>query len=145
MNITRVELYLNECYGCKSAKFIPLHDWFLTLKLPLDRFQSCRVPLKQEWQDFAKTMKETANIDLPFVAIHTDGEVMTYVYEYDNFIKQIERNKMLNKHDFDQMKRNIFVKQAKDDAVETVEIKKKQTKKKQSVVKKNKTATTEVK
>ena len=145
MNITKVQLYLNECYGCKSAKFTPLHDWFLTLKLPLDRFEACRVPLKQEWQNFAKTMKETAHIDLPFVAIHTDGEVMTYVYEYDNFIKQIERNKMLNKHDFDQMKRNIFIKHEKEEAVQTIEIKKRQTKKKQSVVKKNKTATTEVK
>lgn len=143
MNITKVELWTNKCYPCHSKEYLPLHQWFLSLGLPLDRFESIRIPLKKEWLEFAQKMKEV-NIEPPFVVIRVeDGEMEAFIYRYDNFIKEIERSEMfITKEQQDEIARSILVKEDKD--TETVQLTKK-VNKKQSIVKKEKTKTTEVK
>lgn len=143
MNITKVELWTNKCYSCHSKEYVPLHQWFLSLGLPLDRFESIRIPLKKEWLEFAQKMKEV-NIEPPFVVIRVeDGEVEAFIYRYDNFIKEIERSEMfITKEQQNEIARSILVKEDKD--TETVQLTKK-VNKKQSIVKKEKTKTTEVK
>lgn len=84
---------------------------------------------------------------MPFVVIRTDDkEVESIIYGYDNFIKQIERSNALNitKEQQEEIARSILVKEDKRDT-ETIELTKKETPKKQGIVKKNKTKTTEVK
>lgn len=143
MNITKVELWTNKCYPCHSKEYVPLHQWFLSLGLPLDKFESIRIPLKKEWLEFAQKMKEV-NIEPPFVVIRVeDGEVEAFIYRYENFIKEIERSEMfITKEQQDEIARSILVKEDKD--TETVQLPKK-VNKKQSIVKKEKTKTTEVK
>lgn len=143
MNIKKVELWTNKCYPCHSKEYVPLHQWFLSLGLPLDKFESIRIPLKKEWLEFAQKMKEV-NIEPPFVVIRVeDGEVEAFIYRYENFIKEIERSEMfITKEQQDEIARSILVKQDKD--TETVQLTKK-VNKKQSIVKKEKTKTTEVK
>lgn len=142
MKITGIDLYLNECYGCKSAKYIPLYNWFLSLGLPLGKFKSYRVPLKREWQEFAKDMKEKAHIDLPFVVVHTDE--WDGVIQYENLKKELERNNMVTPEDIERIRQNILIKKEKDDSVQTVQMRKKKVAKKQAVVKQEKTVSTEV-
>lgn len=143
MNIKKVELWTNKCYPCHSKEYVPLHQWFLSLGLPLDKFESIRIPLKKEWLEFAQKMKEV-NIEPPFVVIRVeDGEVEAFIYRYENFIKEIERSEMfITREQQDEIARSILVKQDKD--TETVQLSKK-VNKKQSIVKKEKTKTTEVK
>lgn len=143
MNITKVELWTNKCYPCHSKEYLPLHQWFLSLGLPLGKFESIRIPLKKEWLEFAQKMKEV-NIKPPFVVIRVeDKEVEAFIYDYENFIKQIERSEMfITREQQDEIARNILVKEEKD--TETVQLTKK-VNKKQSIVKKEKTKTTEVK
>lgn len=144
MNITKVELWTNKCYPCHSKEYVPLHQWFLSLGLPLNKFESIRIPLKKEWLEFAQKMKEV-NIEPPFVVIRVeDGEVEAFIYRYENFIKEIERSEAVNitREQQDEIARSILVKQDKD--TETVQLSKK-VNKKQSIVKKEKTKTTEVK
>lgn len=143
MNIKKVELWTNKCYPCHSKEYVPLHQWFLSLGLPLDKFESIRIPLKKEWLEFAQKMKEV-NIEPPFVVIRVeDGEVEAFIYRYENFIKEIERSEMfITKEQQDEIARSILVKEDKD--TETVQLTKK-VNKKQSIVKKEKTKTTEVK
>ena len=150
-NITKVELWTNVCYSCHRDDFRELYDWYLTLGMPLSKFETVRVPLKREWQDFAKEMKEKAHIDLPFVVIrvkdYNNRAVEGYVYGYRELIENINQGKehhmFITKEQEDEMKRNIFVK-PQEKNVETVHLKKKPTKK-QAVVKKEKTKTTEAK
>jgi hypothetical protein len=123
---------------------VPLHQWFLSLGLPLDKFESIRIPLKKEWLEFAQKMKEV-NIEPPFVVIRVeDGEVEAFIYRYENFIKEIERSEAVNitREQQDEIARSILVKQDKE--TETVQLTKK-VNKKQSIVKKEKTKTTEFK
>lgn len=143
MNITKVELWTNKCYPCHSKEYVPLHQWFLSLGLPLDKFESIRIPLKKEWLEFARKMKEV-NIEPPFVVIRVeDKDTEAFIYRYENFIEQIERSEMfITKEQQDEIARNILVKEKKD--TETVQLSKK-VNKKQSIVKKEKTKTTEVK
>lgn len=144
MNITKVELWTNKCYPCHSKEYLPLHQWFLSLGLPLNKFESIRIPLKKEWLEFAQKMKEVS-IEPPFVVIRVeDGDVEAFIYRYENFIKEIERSEAVNitREQQDEIARSILVKQDKD--TETVRLTKK-VNKKQSIVKKEKTKTTEVK
>lgn len=143
MNIKKVELWTNKCYPCHSKEYVPLHQWFLSLGLPLDKFESIRIPLKKEWLEFAQKMKEV-NIEPPFVVIRVeDKDTEAFIYRYENFIKEIERSEMfITKEQQDEIARSILVKQDKD--TETVQLTKK-VNKKQSIVKKEKTKTTEVK
>lgn len=146
MNIEKVELWLNQCYSCHSKEFQPLYNWYLSLGLPLTHFESIRVPLKPEWQDFAKKMAEH-HISLPFVVVRTEGNPEGYVFEYKEFIKNIERSKQVNltKAQFDALKRQILVKEQKEEkeeAVKVVSMKKKQSRKKNTAVKKGKTVST---
>lgn len=143
MNITKVELWTNKCYPCHSKEYLPLHQWFLSLGLPLGKFESIRIPLKKEWLEFAQKMKEV-NIEPPFVVIRVeDDEREAFIYRYENFIKEIERSEMfITREQQDEIARNILVKEDKDTG--TVRLTKK-VNKKQSIVKKEKTKTTEVK
>lgn len=143
MNITKVELWTNKCYPCHSKEYLPLHQWFLSLGLPLSKFESVRIPLKKEWLEFAQKMKEV-NIEPPFVVIRVkDKGKGAFIYRYDNFIKEIERSEMfITREQQDEIARSILVKEDKD--TETVRLSKK-VNKKQSIVKKEKTKTTEVK
>lgn len=144
MNITKVELWTNKCYPCHSKEYLPLHQWFLSLGLPLNKFESIRIPLKKEWLEFAKRMKDEARIEPPFVVIRVeDKDREAFIYRYENFIKEIERSEMfITREQQDEIARNILVKEEKD--TETVQLTKK-VNKKQSIVKKEKTKTTEVK
>lgn len=143
MNIKKVELWTNKCYPCHSKEYVPLHQWFLSLGLPLDKFESIRIPLKKEWLEFAQKMKEV-NIEPPFVVVRVeDGGVEAFIYRYENFIREIERSEMfITREQQDEIARSILVKEDKD--TETVQLMKK-VNKKQSIVKKEKTKTTEVK
>lgn len=143
MNIKKVELWTNKCYPCHSKEYLPLHQWFLSLGLPLNKFESIRIPLKKEWLEFAQKMKEV-NIEPPFVVIRVeDDEREAFIYRYENFIKEIERSEMfITREQQDEIARSILVKEDKD--TETVQLSKK-VNKKQSIVKKEKTKTTEVK
>lgn len=143
MKITKVELWTNKCYPCHSKEYVPLHQWFLSLGLPLDKFESVRIPLKKEWLEFARKMKEV-NIEPPFVVIRVeDKDTEAFIYRYDNFIKEIERSEMfITREQQDEIAHSILVKEEKD--TETVQLSKK-VNKKQSIVKKEKTKTTEVK
>lgn len=144
MNIKKVELWTNKCYPCHSKEYVPLHQWFLSLGLPLDKFESIRIPLKKEWLEFAQKMKEVS-IEPPFVVIRVeDKDTEAFIYRYENFIKEIERSEAVNitREQQDEIARSILVKQDKD--TETVRLSKK-VNKKQSIVKKEKTKTTEVK
>lgn len=148
MNIEKVELWLNKCYSCHSKEYLPLHNWFLTLGLPLTKFESIRVPLSREWQAFARKMAEN-HINLPFVVIRTEGNPTGYVFQYRQFINEIERSKEVNltKAQFDELRKKILVKEQKEEkeeAVKVVAMKKKATRKKNTAVKKGKTATTAV-
>lgn len=148
MNIEKVELWLNKCYSCHSKEYQPIMDWFLTLGLPLNKFESVRVPLKTEWQDFAKQMKEKG-INLPFVVIYMgNSEIDKAVFTYSKFIEQIEKGKDMNitPAQFADIRRKILVKQKeeKDEAVNVVNMKKKTNRKKSTVLKKGKTTTTAV-
>lgn len=88
-------------------------------------------------------MKEV-NIEPPFVVIRVeDDEREAFIYRYENFIKEIERSEMfITREQQDEIARSILVKEDKD--TETVQLSKK-VNKKQSIVKKEKTKTTEVK
>ena len=89
-------------------------------------------------------MKEV-NIEPPFVVIRVeDKDKEAFIYRYDNFIKEIERSEAVNitREQQDEIARSILVKQDKDTG--TVQLSKK-VNKKQSIVKKEKTKTTEVK
>lgn len=144
MNIKKVELWTNKCYPCHSKEYVPLHQWFLSLGLPLGKFESIRIPLKKEWLEFAQKMKEV-NIEPPFVVIRVeDKDTEAFIYRYENFIKEIERSEAVNitREQQDEIARSILVKQDKE--TETVQLTKK-VNKKQSIVKKEKTKTTEVK
>lgn len=145
MNITKVELWMNQCYSCHSKEYQPLHDWFLSLGLPLANFKSVRVPLNPEWQAFANKMAKN-HINLPFVVIHTDGEVESFVYEYEQFAKAIKEGKDMNitVEQLEGIRKQLLVKEEKEKAVEVVSMKKKATRKKNTAVKKGKTATTAV-
>lgn len=145
MNITKVELWMNQCYSCHSKEYQPLHDWFLSLGLPLTNFKSVRVPLNPEWQAFANKMAKN-HINLPFVVIHTDGEVESFVYEYEQFAKAIKEGKDMNitVEQLEGIRKQLLVKEEKEKAVEVVSMKKKATRKKNTAVKKGKTATTAV-
>lgn len=143
MNITKVELWTNKCYPCHSKEYVPLHQWFLSLGLPLDKFESIRIPLKKEWLEFARKMKDEARIEPPFVVIRVDSDIEAFIYDYETFIKEIERSEMfITKEQQDKIADSILVKQDKD--TETIQLTKK-VNKKQSIVKKEKTKTTEVK
>lgn len=147
MNIEKVELWLNQCYSCHSKEYQPLYDWFISLGLPLRQFESIRVPLKSEWQEFAKKMSDRG-ISLPFVVIRTQFDPSGYVFQYREFVKNLERSKEVNltKEQLVEMRNKILVKRKadKEEAASIVNVKKKQSRKKNTAVKKGKTATTAV-
>lgn len=146
MNIKKVELWTNVCYSCHRNDFRELHDWYLSLGMPLGNFETIRIPLKKEWQDFAKRMKDEANIEPPFVVFRVeDKDYQAFIYRYEDFKEQIERNKMfITKEEQEKIARNILVKDNSEDT-QTIQLSKKPVTKKQGIVKKNKTKTTEVK
>lgn len=83
-NIKRVELWLNECYGCdRKGKYDPLRRFILDNQIPLKAFEVKRIILSKEWTEQA----ESIGIEPPFVGIEDDKGV-TYM-SYDELLKQI--------------------------------------------------------
>lgn len=139
--IESVKLYLNECYTCRSKKYEPLHNWFISLGLPLFQFKTYRVPLDKGWRRFADTLERNAKIRLPFVVLQTDKGAIAY--QYDKFIE--EGINMFGKKDADEMWKNIMVKKVKETDVAVVSMKKeRKIKTKKASMKKDDTITTDV-
>lgn len=139
--IESVKLYLNECYTCRSKKYEPLHQWFISLGLPLTRYKTYRVPLDRGWRRYADTMAQNAGIKLPFVVLQTDEGAI--VYQYDRFVE--EGIKMFSRQDAEEMWKNIMLKKVKDTDVKVVAVKKeRKVKTKKTNMKKDETISTEV-
>lgn len=139
--VESVKLYLNECYTCRSKKYEPLHQWFISLGLSLYQFKTYRVPLDRGWRIFADTLERNAGIKLPFVVVQTDeGSI---VYQYDRFIE--EGIKMFSKKDESKIWNDIMVKKVKDTDVKVVAVKKeRKVKTKKASMKKDDTIATDV-
>lgn len=139
--VESVKLYLNECYTCRSKKYEPLHQWFISLGLPLYQFKTYRVPLDRGWRTFADTIERNAGIKLPFVVVQTDEGGI--VYQYDRFLE--EGIKMFSKKDEDKIWNDIMVKKVKDTDVKVVAVKKeRKVKTKKASMKKDDTIATDV-
>lgn len=139
--IESVKLYLNECYTCRSKKYEPLHQWFISLGLPLTQYKTYRVPLDRGWRRYADTMAQNAGIKLPFVVLQTDEGAI--VYQYDRFVE--EGIKMFSRQDAEEIWKNIMLKKVKDTDVKVVAVKKeRKVKTKKTNMKKDETISTEV-
>lgn len=139
--IESVKLYLNECYTCRSKKYEPLHQWFISLGLPLYQFKTYRVPLDRGWRTFADTIERNAGIKLPFVVVQTDKGGI--VYQYERFLE--EGIKMFSKKDEDKIWNDIMVKKVKETDVKVVAVKKeRKVKTKKASMKKDETISTDV-
>lgn len=139
--VESVKLFLNECYTCRSKKYEPLHQWFISLGLPLYKYKTYRVPLDRGWRIFAGTLERNAGIKLPFVVVQTDEGGI--VYQYDKFLE--EGIKMFSKKDEDKIWNDIMVKKVKDTDVKVVAVKKeRKVKTKKASMKKDDTIATDV-
>lgn len=139
--IESVKLYLNECYTCRSKKYEPLHQWFISLGLPLTEYKTYRVPLDKGWRRYAETLERNAGIKLPFVVVQTDEGGI--VYQYERFLE--EGIKMFSKKDEDKIWNDIMVKKVKDTDVKVVAVKKeRKVKTKKASMKKDETISTDV-
>lgn len=139
--VESVKLYLNECYTCRSKKYEPLHQWFISLGLSLYNYKTYRVPLDRGWRAFADTIERNAGIKLPFVVVQTDEGGI--VYQYDRFLE--EGIKMFSKKDEDKIWNDIMVKKVKDTDVKVVAVKKeRKVKTKKASMKKDDTIATDV-
>lgn len=120
MKIKKIELYLNECYSCRSKQFEPLHEWIISQGLPLKIYQVNRIPLKREWQNLARELGEKG-IKAPFLCFEfEDSEYEKQFWNYENF----ERNlKMATNKDIEQIWKNIMVKQEETPAQDVKVIK----------------------
>lgn len=139
--VESVKLYLSECYTCRSKKYEPLHQWFISLGLSLYQYKTYRVPLDRGWRKFADTLERNASIKLPFVVVQTDeGSI---VYQYDRFLE--EGIKMFSKKDEDKIWNDIMVKKVKDTDVKVVAVKKeRKVKTKKASMKKDDTIATDI-
>lgn len=139
--IGSVKLYLNECYTCRSKKYEPLHQWFISLGLPLCQFKTYRVPLDRGWRKYANTLEQNAGIKLPFVVLQTDKGAI--VYQYNRFLE--EGIKMFSKQDAEEIWKNIMLKKVKDSDVSVISVKKqRKVKTKKTSMKKDETISTDV-
>ena len=135
IEVKTVELYLNECYSCRSDKYQALIDWFVSLGLPLKQYQVHRIPLDRGLIRFANSMQKVSGIKPPFVVIiTTDGKKLAY--QYDRFLK--EGIPMFSKKEQDEMKSKIMTKPIAE------EVKKKRTKTKKANLKKSETISTAI-
>lgn len=139
--VESVKLYLNECYTCRSKKYEPLHQWFISLGLSLYQYKTYRVPLDRGWRAFADTIERNAGIKLPFVVVQTDEGAI--VYQYDKFLE--EGIKMFSQEDAKKIWNNIMLKKVDDTDVKVVAVKKeRKVKTKKTSMKKSETISTEV-
>lgn len=137
IKVKSVELYLNECYSCRSEKYQELIDWFITLGIPLRQFQVHRIPLDKGLIQLANSMEKSAGIKAPFVVIITeDGKKL--IYQYDRFLK--EGIKMFDKAKQDRITRQILVKAE----TKTEEVKQKRKKTKKADLNKSETVSTAI-
>lgn len=135
--IRSVELYLNECYGCRVEKYQPLIDWYISLGLPLNKYQVHRIPLSKGLIRFARSVEIGEGIKPPFVVIITESG-NKIVYQYDRFIK--EGIKMFDKAKQDKIKNQILVKAE----TKTEEVKEKRKKTKKADMKKTEALSTAI-
>jgi hypothetical protein len=86
--ITRITLYLRECYGCdKHNKFGPLRNFIISNQLPLNVLVIKRIELNRKWQEEAKELgKELPIIMIDYTKAYT---AMTY----DEFLRQLIKPK----------------------------------------------------
>lgn len=126
--VKSVELWLTECYGCKSDKYTRLHDWFISLQLPLNQFFVRRIPLSTEWQKYAHGK------EVPFVIIRGDKKIEISLKEFYQILDKGKDVDTVEK--IEEVRNNILHKQ---EAVEAVEQDKKAKKEKRTIVKKEKT------
>ncbi len=141
VEVESVKLYLNECYTCRSKKYEPLHQWFISLGLPLYQFKTYRVPLDKGWRRYADAIEQNAGIKLPFVVVQTNKGAI--VYQYDRFLK--EGIEMFSKKDEDKIWNDIMVKKVKDTDVKVVSMKKeRKVKTKKASMKKDDTIATDI-
>ena len=135
--VKSVELFLNECYSCRSDKYQPLIDWYISLGLPLKQYQVHRIPLSRELIQLANSFEKSAGIKAPFVVIITeDGKKL--VYEYQRFLK--EGIKMFDKAKQDRIRKQILVKSE----TKTEEVKEKRKKTKKANLNKSETVSTAI-
>lgn len=141
LEIESVKLYLNECYTCRSKKYEPLHQWFISLGLPLTEYKTYRVPLDKGWRRYAETLERNEGIKTPFVVVQTNKGAI--VYQYDKFLK--EGIEMFSKRDEEKIWNNIMIKKVKDTDVHVVSMKKeRKVKTKKASMKKDETISTDV-
>lgn len=139
--IESIKLYLNECYTCRSKKYEPLHQWFISLGLPLTEYKTYRVPLDRGWRRYAETIEQNAGIKLPFVIVQTDKGA--FVYQYERFLE--EGISMFSKRDEQEIWQNIMKKKVKDTDVSVITMKKqRKIKTKETSMKKDETISTDV-
>lgn len=144
MKIQKIELYLNECYSCRSKQFEPLHAWIIGQQLPLTIYKVNRIPLKREWQNLARELNEKYHIKAPFISFEfDDDEVEKQFWSYEDFEKNLKMEENMDITDLKQIWKNIMTKPQDDvQIIKTKKPAKKKTKK--AVVKKDKTVTTDV-
>ena len=136
VEIKSVELYLNECYSCRSDKYQALIDWYVSLGLPLKQYQVHRIPLDKGLIRFATSMQKASGIKPPFVVIiTTDGKKIAY--QYDRFIK--EGIPMFSKKEQDEIRSKILTKPVAEEVKE-----KRKTKTKKTNLKKSETVSTAI-
>lgn len=126
--IRSVELWLTECYGCKADKYTRLHDWFISLQLPLNQFYVRRIPLSTEWQKYAQGKK------VPFVIIR--GGANKLEVSVEELYQILSKGKDVNTIERIEKIRNDIL--HKQEAVEAVKEDKKSKKEKRTIVKKDK-------
>ena len=107
VKVKNVELYLNECFPCNSKKYGALYDWLLEQNISLHAFRTNRIPLSREWLDFARSIKQTKNIEAPFIVVYGEDDKQ-YIFEYQQFMK--EGKKMFSKEKCDEIRKNIMTK-----------------------------------
>ena len=135
IKIKSVELYLNECYSCRSDKYQAIIDWYVSLELPLKYYQVHRIPLDRGLIRLARSYEENEGIKPPFVVIITDkGEKLAY--EYQRFVREVIP--MFDKAKQDKIRNQILMKPQAE------EIKEKRTKTKKANVKKSETISTAI-
>ena len=137
VEIKSVELYLNECYSCRSEKYQALIDWYIAQGLPLKQYQVHRIPLDKGLIQMARSMEQDEGIKPPFVVVITENG-KKYVYEYQRFLK--EGIKMFDKAKQDRIRKQILVKSE----TKTEEVKEKRKKTKKTALLKDEAITTAI-
>ena len=81
---TRIELYTNECYQCKSdTKYKALRDYVVANQIPLRNMVIKRTTLNQQWANEAREI----GVEIPFVKLTKENGEVDCV-NWNEFIEQ---------------------------------------------------------